>query len=59
MKYIYIYLDYVIPTKESPTTDGSILDYLCQSVDNDFIAHPTDCKQYAYCANGKNRRDIE
>ncbi|UJR21789.1 hypothetical protein I4U23_024864 [Adineta vaga] len=34
------------------SADESILDYLCQSVANDYIAHPTDCKQYAYCANG-------
>ncbi|CAF1308391.1 unnamed protein product, partial [Adineta steineri] len=30
----------------------SIFDDLCRSVDIGYIAHPTDCKQYAYCANG-------
>ncbi|CAM4891981.1 unnamed protein product [Rotaria socialis] len=43
--------DYTAPTRET-STHGSIFDYLCQSIDNDYIAHPTDCKQYAYCANG-------
>ncbi|CAF0819246.1 unnamed protein product [Adineta ricciae] len=32
--------------------DETVLDYLCQSVANDYVAHPSDCKQYAYCANG-------
>ncbi|CAF3146434.1 unnamed protein product [Rotaria sp. Silwood2] len=43
--------DYKIPSKNN-SSRGSIFDYLCQSVDNDYIAHSTDCKQYAYCANG-------
>ncbi|CAF3638081.1 unnamed protein product [Adineta steineri] len=30
----------------------SLFDDLCRSVDIGYIAHPTDCKQYAYCANG-------
>jgi len=33
----------------------SLFDDLCQLIDNDYIAHPTDCKQYAYCANGKRK----
>ncbi|CAF1286234.1 unnamed protein product [Adineta ricciae] len=40
----------------SPSYSGisdSMFEYLCRSVDNDYIAHPTDCKRYAYCANGK------
>ncbi len=48
-----------IAPKVNSSLHGSIFDALCQSVDNDYIAHPTDCKQYAYCANGKKRRDIE
>ena len=40
-----------------PSISDSIFEYLCRSVDNDYIAHPTDCKRYAYCANGK-KRDI-
>jgi hypothetical protein len=36
-----------------PSTSESIFEYLCGSVDNDYTAHPTDCKRYAYCANGK------
>lgn len=32
--------------------NNSSFDYLCQLIDNDYVAHPTDCKQYAYCANG-------
>lgn len=35
----------------------SIFEYLCRTIDNDYVAHPTDCKRYAYCANGK-KRDI-
>ncbi|UJR27800.1 hypothetical protein I4U23_009070 [Adineta vaga] len=39
------------PSRYSGTSEF-IFEYLCRSVDNDFIAHPTDCKRYAYCANG-------
>ena len=45
--------------KHSPATGDSIFDYLCRSVDNDYIAHPTDCKRYAYCANSKRNRSEE
>ena len=38
-----------------PLMSDSIFEYLCRSVDNDYTAHPTDCKRYAYCANGKER----
>lgn len=41
----------------NPLLSDSIFEHLCRSVDNDYIAHPTDCKRYAYCANGK-KRDI-
>lgn len=34
-------------------SSASIFEQLCQSVENDYIAHPTECKRYAYCANGK------
>jgi hypothetical protein len=44
------------PSRYPPTSD-SILEYLCGTVDNEYVAHPTDCKRYAYCANGK-KRDI-
>lgn len=37
----------------SESNDSSPFDYLCQLIDNDYVAHPEDCKQYAYCANGK------
>jgi hypothetical protein len=40
------------PPRYPPVSD-SIFENLCQSVDNEYIAHPTDCKRYAYCANGK------
>ena len=40
-----------------PVISDSVFEYLCRSVDNDYVAHPTDCKRYAYCANGK-RRDM-
>jgi len=45
------------PSRYPPISDSSIFENLCQSVDNGYIAHPTDCKRYAYCANGK-KRDI-
>lgn len=38
---------------------SSPFDYLCQLIDNDYVAHPTDCKQYAYCANGKTGCIVE
>ncbi|CAF3628249.1 unnamed protein product [Rotaria sp. Silwood1] len=50
-RHILYPLNYKIPIKNN-ISHGSIFDYLCQSIDNDYIAHPTDCKQYAYCANG-------
>ncbi|CAF1104520.1 unnamed protein product [Rotaria sordida] len=43
--------DYKLSSKNN-SLHSSIFNYLCQSVDNDYVAHPTDCKQYAYCANG-------
>jgi hypothetical protein len=43
----------------SVNNNNTFLDDLCQSIDNDYIAHPTDCKRYAYCANGKTIHDIE
>ncbi|CAF1259606.1 unnamed protein product, partial [Adineta steineri] len=35
----------------------SIFDDLCRSVDIGYVAHPTDCKQYAYCANGHRMKN--
>ncbi|CAF1080126.1 unnamed protein product [Adineta steineri] len=35
-----------------PEMSDSILEHLCRTIDDGFIAHPTDCKRYAYCANG-------
>jgi hypothetical protein len=45
------------PSRYPTISDPSAFETLCQSVDNEYIAHPTDCKRYAYCANGK-KRDI-
>jgi hypothetical protein len=42
----------------NPTITDTIFDYLCRSIDNDYVAHPTDCQRYAYCSNGK-KRDIQ
>ena len=30
-----------------------IFAYLCQWIENDYVADPTDCKRYAYCSNGE------
>ena len=43
------------PTSRFPVISDSVFEYLCRSVDSDYVAHPTDCKRYAYCANGKGR----
>ena len=45
------------PAPASGASSDSIWEYLCRSVDNDYTAHPTDCKRYAYCANGKLDRE--
>ncbi|CAF3365201.1 unnamed protein product [Rotaria sp. Silwood1] len=41
-----------------PLITDSIFEYLCRSIDNDYVAHPTDCKRYAYCANGVSQAKI-
>lgn len=46
-----------VPSRRPSITD-SVFEYLCRSIDNDYVPHPTDCKRYAYCANGK-KRDIQ
>ncbi len=47
----------ILQTSES--NYSSPFDYLCQIIDNDYIAHPNDCKRYAYCANGKMKDDLK